>query len=153
MAQTRALGLLAGWLAGCLPAFPHFGHIINSGGKARNKRECQKPKMHLLQIPARIRPLGESCYEFVSLSHPKYVHQSTRSLALNVVPVPGGHSMPLKLHPLPEPSALFCFCSAAFAQCRSSPVATRYLFPKEQVETSSGKERRLGKRMEEIGEG
>ena len=47
----------------------------------------------------------------------------------------------------------FWFCCAAFAQCRSSLVATRYLFPKEQVETSSGKERRLGKRMEEIGEG
>ena len=41
---------LVGWLAGCLPAFPHFEHIINSGGKARNKRE-KVAKLHQLQMP------------------------------------------------------------------------------------------------------
>ena len=69
-------------------------------------------------------------------------------------------AVPLKLNPLPEQSAVPRSCCIAFAQCGPSPGSMAIVIGdldaisfSEQVGTFSGKERRLGKRMEEIGEG
>ena len=61
---------LAVCLPCCLPAFPHFGHIINSGGKTRNKRE-KVAKVHQLKMPGLFYALIGLCNSFdISGSHP-----------------------------------------------------------------------------------
>ena len=78
-------GWLDGWLADCLPAFPHFGHIINSGGKARNKREKWMPKAKNA-LAANTSPPGSDHWMYLAMnlfrSHPHYVHPSSESLSM-----------------------------------------------------------------------
>ena len=69
----RKQGRLACSLAGLLAAFLLFpisgtSLIQVARREIKEKSGCQKPKMHLLQIPAPIRPLDESCDKFISLS-------------------------------------------------------------------------------------